>query len=102
MNKYVLFGLLMAWLLIATYLVNSFEVYLNAGDFVVTGGITAPASLTGGFFAQAGQMWDTFVTLLVFNIEGIPLLITVLFFKVPAFIFIYMLIDIVVNLIPFT
>lgn len=101
MNKYVLFMLLVGWLLVATYFVTAFEVY-NAGNFVVDGAVQTIAAGEGDFLTIASEMFGTFLTLLFFNIEGIPFIVNIIFFKLTGFGFLYMAVDIIKDLIPFT
>lgn len=101
MNKFALFGLIIAWLLIATYFINVLENY-QSGIFSVDNPVQEIDIGGTGFLSQITGMIKTFFNIFLFQIEGLPVIVVVICFQVPAFIVLYMVIDVVKDVIPFT
>ena len=102
MNKYALFGLLILWLLVATYLIAIFNSYDPTTGVTVVGGINAVAPGDGGFLSQIGNLLLVFWSIFSLQISGFPVIVIIILFDVPVFIVVYMFIDIIKDLIPFT
>lgn len=100
MSKYSLFGVIVLWLLLATYLVDVFGLY-EAG-VTVTGGVDVIDSGAEGFLAQIMGLLKMFWDIFSFKVVGLPPIVVVIFFTAPAFVVAFMLIDIIKDLVPFT
>jgi hypothetical protein len=91
----------MAWLMMSTYVVNSFETYLNDGRFGVENEVQEVSTDGDTFLDQAGSLLSTFQNAVFFNVDGLPAIVSLICFTIPALIFAYMLFDALVELIPF-
>lgn len=100
MSKYALFGVIILWLLLATYLVEVFGLY-EAG-LTVTGGVDVIDSGAEGLLAQITGMLTIFWDVFTFQVVGLPDIVVVIFFTAPAIVIMYMLIDVLKDMIPFT
>lgn len=98
MSKYGLFGLIMLWLLFATYLVNAFDVYMDDGTFSVDNPIGAIDTDADTEVGTVKSMGLTFINAVSFNITGLPFIFSLLFFTVPTFILAYMTIEIFIKM----
>ena len=97
MNKYTLFGVLLFFLIIVTYIVDVTQTY------TVTGGITERfASADEVSITSVGSMVKTFFNLMFFQVEGLPVIINLIIFHPIAGVFFFMGLDIIKDLIPFT
>jgi len=98
MSKYSLFGLIMLWLLFATYLVSSFDAYLGDGSFSVDnpiGEIDTDADTEVGTVKSMGL---TFINAVSFNVNGLPFIFSLFFFTIPTFILAYMTLEIFIKM----
>ena len=98
MSKYGLFGVIMLWLLFATYLVNAFEVYMGDNTFSVEnpiGEIDTDADTEVGTVKSMGV---TFINAVSFNVVGLPFIFSLLFFTIPSFILAFMSIEILIKI----
>lgn len=100
MNKYMSFGLIILWLLLATYLVEVFGLYDQG--VTVSGAIDSIDASDQGFLAQISGMLKVFWDIFTFQVTGLPAIIVVIFFTAPAFVIMYMLMDVIKDLVPFT
>ena len=96
MNKFMTLMIMVAFLFTVSYLATAI-------GFSVEGDITAPetafeiGSLTGII-----DILRTFFNIMLFRIEGIPVIITLVVFYPITFGIVYMIADIVKDIIPFT
>lgn len=98
MSKYGLFGLIMLWLLFATYLVNAFEVYMDDETFSITnpiGDIEADGETDVGTVKNMGL---TFINAVTFQVDGLPVIFAVIFFTAPSFVLAYMTLEILIKM----
>lgn len=95
MNKYVLFMIMILFLVLMTFIADSLSI--TASVDLVDGVPTGADDSIGGIFKLMG----TFFKLLTFNLPGIPAAFNFVFIPL-TFGVIYMLIDIIKDLIPFT
>lgn len=100
MGKYKLFGFLLAFIIIVTLFVDSVMVY----DASLALSASAPDSLNTpedfgavNIFSALGTWWD----ILTFNIEGVPTMLNLIFVPING-IALYMGVDIIKDLVPFT
>ena len=98
MGKYQLFGLLMIWLIFATYLVNTFDTYLGDDTFSVDNPINEIDTTGESDFDNVKGMANTFLSAISFQINGLPFIVSLLFFTIPTMIFAFMSIDILIAL----
>jgi len=98
MNKYGLFGIIMLWLLFATYLVNAFEVYMEDGTFSVENPIGEIDSDAETEVGTVKSMGVTFINAVQFKIIGLPFIFALIFFTIPTFILAYMSIEILIKI----
>lgn len=96
MNKYGFFGLLVLFLVIMTYTASSIEATATV-DLASDIPTSSNDSISGIF-----KMMGVFFRMLTFQIDGIPVLFGLFVFLPVTFIVIYMLVDIIKDLIPFT
>jgi hypothetical protein len=102
-SKYTLFALLIGWLVLVTYFANVLGSY-ELGSVQVTGGAGVIEVGEGDFLERIMSMLRTFWSLLTFDVNatGFPTLPSILFFHLPLYVFVFMIIDIIKDLIPFT
>lgn len=86
----------MLWLIFATYLVNSFETYLEDGSFSVDNPVHEVDDSGDSNLDKIKSMSNTFINAISFRVVGLPDIISLLFFTVPTLIFAYMSIDILI------
>jgi len=101
MNKYAFFGLIVLWLILATYIiaaVNNFD----ASGMVVSGAINSGDVVAGGFLSQINGLLNIFWSIFSLQVTGMPDIIIIIFFDIPVIIVGYMIIDIIKDLIPLT
>ena len=96
MNKYVLFMVMILFLLFLTFVANSLS--LSASENLING-IPSDASVS---IESIGRLFGTFFKILTFQLEGVPIYFNIFIFAPLTFGVIYMLIDIIKDLIPFT
>lgn len=96
--KYKIFGILILWLFISTFLVNAFEDYLGNDTFGVENPVVEINADEEGALAQAQSMVVTFVALISFNVTGLPAIFSLIFFTVPAFIIGFMTLEILISI----
>jgi len=97
MNKYAFFGLLILYLVIISFLVEASSAYVIS-DGLETSVQSADEATTSGVFSMVG----IFARLLFFNVVGFPVWATMIFVYPVVFVFWFMIIDIIKDLIPFT
>lgn len=102
MNKYMLFGVLMGWLIIATFIITSARNYLDNDDFDINNPIGDISSDGEGRVEQSYSMIGTFFSAITFQVVGLPNIVAMIMFQVPVFIMMYMLIEVLIHLVPFT
>lgn len=98
MTKHSLFGLIMLWLIFATFLVNAFEVYLADGTFSVDnpiGEVVTDADTEVGTIKSMGL---TFINAISFRVNGLPMIASLLFFTVPTMIIAYMTLELLIKM----
>jgi hypothetical protein len=101
MNKYILLPIIFLYLIVITLLTDSLFITTTGG---VTDVINAP-SLDGGVTNNISTILDFFKVfwrILTFRIDGVPFIITLIFFYPTTIMVVYMIVDIVKDLIPFT
>lgn len=96
MNKYVLMGLIFLYLMIITLLADSLLIS-TSGDII--GGINAPSTAggTSGILDLLGTFWK----MISFQID-LPNIVLIIFVYPPVLIVVFMIIDVLKDLIPFT
>ena len=97
MNKYMLFGLIIFYMIIVTYIVDITQVY------TVTNGITDDLTgITEFNTVTVGSMIKMFFNLALFKVEGLPQILNFILFYPASAILVFMGIDIAKDIIPFT
>jgi len=100
MNKYITFGILVLFILFMTYVVDFASNYENTLDSVnPIEELPGEGSPTSG---SVISLITTFWKIATFQVEGLPALFTVLIFYPCNLIVLYMIIDILKDLVPFT
>jgi len=96
MNKYMLLGLIFLYLIIVTLLAGS----LNVG---ISGGLDAPLETEGARASVSSflEFMGVFWRLMTFQIN-LPFTAVLIFFYPPLIIVIFMIADIIKDVIPFT
>ena len=97
MNKYLLFGMLVFLLVLATYMVDVTDTYSVTQNINTTLDVGEDATIVSVF-----SMLSTFIKILTFQIEGFPAILNLLFFYPISAIVLYMTADIIKDIIPFT
>lgn len=98
MSKYSLFGLIMLWLLFATYLVNAFDVYMDDGTFSIDNPIGEVITDADTEVGTVKSMGLTFINAVSFQVNGLPMIVSLLAFTVPTMILAYMTIEILIKI----
>ena len=93
MNKYALFGALMCWLLLATYIVDMADSYLANDDFNVENRVLEVSGDGETELEQMKSLGSTLLSAIFFNVTGLPAIVSLICFTVPSFIFSFMAID---------
>jgi len=95
MNKYVLFGFLVGFLILMIYMADSVE-------GVTSGDVALPPTGDVGFNTDTilGILL-TFWSIVSFGMEGLPALFSVIFIIISVIV-VYMIVDVVKDVIPFT
>lgn len=101
MNKFSFFMLIVLYLLVVTYFINTMQIY-GIGAFSVDGAVTSFAVPDTGFLGQATSMTGTFLQILTFKVTGLPEIIVIIFFIAPVFGLLYIVLDFLKDLVPFT
>jgi hypothetical protein len=96
MNKFVTLMILVAFLFTVSYLATSLGFSVNQD----IGAIESSFEL--GSISGIIDVLSTFFNIMLFRVEGIPVLITIIVFYPITFGIIYMIVDIAKDLIPFT
>jgi hypothetical protein len=96
MNKFITLGLMVSFLTLMTVIANS--VLMPVENAIDT---TVPSEVSDSTSSILGYA-DVFVKLLTFQIPGMPGILTGLVFIPITFMVIFMIIDIVKDIIPFT
>lgn len=97
MSKYALFGSLVLYLVLVTFLIEASAVYSIENGLETTVSSTDSASALGVF-----NMLGVFFRLLIFNVSGFPVWASMIFIYPVVFVFWFMILDILKDLIPFT
>lgn len=96
MSKYALYGVLTLYLIIVTIIVD------NTTAYTVTTGIDEAIN-TGGFSVDTlFTFGKTFIGIIFFEIEGFPPILWLLMFHPALLVFLFMTLDILKDIIPFT
>lgn len=98
MNKYALFGFIMAWLLMATFIVDSFGAYLGNDDISITNPIDDFTDEGDNDTQKMRSMVSTFFSALTLQVVGLPNILAILMFGVPSFILMFMTLDITIKI----
>ncbi len=96
MNKYAFFMVLVILLILITITAGS--VSINATTDITTGVATGGEATIGGVLGMLSTFWK----LLTFQLVGIPLLFNLLVFYPISFVVLFMAIDVIKDIIPFT
>ena len=96
MNKYAFFMVLVILLLLIT--VTASSVSISASTDITTGLGTGGTATVGSVLGMLSTFWK----LLTFQLVGIPTLFNLLLFYPISFAVLYMAIDIIKDIIPFT
>lgn len=85
MNRAQLFGLLMLWLLLITFILNSFIEYNSELGLTISGNIdTFSGSTDDSNWTNTISLMRTFWGALTFSIQGLPVIFNLLF-QIPTF-----------------
>ena len=98
MSKYSIFGLIMLWLLFATYLVDAFDVYMADGTFSVDNPIGEVITDADTEVGTVKSMGLTFINAVSFQVNGLPLIVSLIAFTVPTMILAYMTLEILIKI----
>ena len=98
MGKYGLFGIIMLWLLFATYLVNAFDVYMGDATFSVDNPIGEVVTEADTDIGTIESMGLTFINAVSFKVNGLPMIVSLLAFTVPTMMLSYMAIEILIKI----
>lgn len=105
MNKYVLFGLIIGWLLFATFVVDAFDAYLDTDEFGVINPIDQIETDGSNEASSVRGFIRTFTSALTLQITGLPAIVSLILFGVPTFILAFMTLDLMIKflqvIIPF-
>lgn len=96
MNRFQFFMVLVIYLVVATILADATGLTTSAG---LTDGVSNSTSIGVGTILG---YFRTFGRMLTFQVTGIPPLVNLIFFTGPTLVIIYILVDIIKDLIPFT
>ena len=97
MNKYTFFGLLILYLVIVSFLVDASAIYSIDNGLETSLTVSSDATITGVI-----GMVGVFTRLLFFNVVGVPAWVTMIFIYPVVFVFWFMVVDVLKDLIPFT
>lgn len=98
MSKYALFGLIMAWLLMATFIIDSFGVYLGDDTISVVNPINDLSTEGDNDTQKISSMVETFFSALTLQVVGLPNILAILMFGVPSFILMFMILEITIKI----
>lgn len=98
MSKYSIFGLIMLWLLFATFLVNSFDAYLGDASFGVENPIGEVDTDADTEIGTVKSMSLTFINAVSFRVTGLPFIFALIFFTVPTFVLAFMTLEIFIKM----
>lgn len=101
MSKFSLFAVIIAWFIIASYFISIISVY-DESMLVINPVGSFTVAESGGAGKRLWAMLTTFYKLITFKVEGVPILFGVVAFQIPTGVLIYMIIDVIKNIIPFT
>jgi hypothetical protein len=87
---------LVLYLVVATILADSLGLTTSGA---ITDGIGNNTDVGLGTIIR---YFGTFAKMLTFQVQGIPVIVAILFFTAPTLVLIYFLVDIIKDLIPFT
>lgn len=88
MNKPMVFAMLVGWIFVVTFLVNSVTTFDPETGITVAGALTTFGTEETGFFSLLQTLWSA----LTFQIEGLHLIFN-LFFLIPTLAIGYMIIE---------
>jgi hypothetical protein len=94
-NRFAMFGFLFGFLLFASWIATAMGLGVPVD---VADGLTSDG---GANLVTVGNIFRTFFKIISFQIEDIPAIISIIFISIGAIV-LYMIIDIVKDLIPFT
>ncbi len=94
MNKYILLGMLFGFLYLMAIIANSIE--LEASELHGSP-ISQPETSVDSIWGTLVSFWN----MVTFQIEGVPFFITMIFLII-SIVLVYMIIDILKDLVPFT
>ena len=95
-SKYALYGGLVFWLILVTIIVE------NTGVYTVSNGIDS-AITQGGFTVETMlNFGKTFIQIAFFGIEGFPSVLWLVIFQAPVMVVVFMTLDMLVHITPFT
>ena len=98
MSKYALFGVLMAWLLMATYIVDSFSAYTGDDSFSVENPINDISTEGDNDSQKISSMVSTFFSAMTLQVTGLPNILALIMFTVPSFILMFMTLEITIKI----
>ena len=101
MNKYAFFGLIVLWLVLATFIIAAVNNFGTSG-LSVTGEIAQSSAGTGGYLSQLGGLLSVFWSIFTLQVAGLPAILVIIFFDIPVIIVGFMIMDVIKYLIPFT
>lgn len=96
MNKYILFAIIFLYLVVATLIADSLAVQTTTIVIEGTGTFTETSTLSGIL-----DVISTFWKIVSFQID-LPFIVVLIFFYPATFIVVFMIVDVVKDLIPFT
>lgn len=94
MNKYSLLMLLVIYLMLTSMMVSALGL---AGTQINT-----PTTESAGTASAVLMFVNGIISIMFFNVEGVPMFINLVFFFWIPFVIGFMVVDIVINIIPFT
>ena len=98
MSKYALFGFIMAWLLMATFIVDSFGVYLGDASISVENPINEISTEGDNDAQKLSSMVNTFFSALTLQVTGLPDILAIIMFGVPSFILMFMTLELTIKI----
>ena len=98
MSKYALFGFIMAWLLMATFIVDSFGAYLGDDSISVENPINEISTEGDNDTQKLSSMVNTFFSALTLQVTGLPDILAIIMFGVPSFILMFMTLELTIKI----
>ena len=97
MNKYVLLMVMFSFLIVVTLVANDIVMTTNSVN-VLSGAVSDTGTTSTSIFNMIGM----FFKIITFQVDGIPVIINIIVFYPLTFGIIYIIVDILKDLIPFT